>query len=244
VITKLYIILAILFLAGGLSIWRINLRSTPIKARENTLKFFSYFVIINILFIGIVFHNTVFRVLCFVIILGSLWEFIRIERSEQKPEKPKKLLFWFVFLLIVYSFIAFSAQPQPILFLSFFTVTVFDAFSQVFGQLFGKRKMLPAISPGKTWAGFAGGFVISILVGLLCGNILEISPVISLMYTAGTALFAFAGDTGASFVKRSFGVKDFSKILPGQGGFLDRFDSLMGASVYINLIALIIPFNG
>lgn len=243
-ITKLYIILAILFLLGGLSIWRINLRSAPIIARENTLKFFSYFVIINILFIGIVFHDKVFRVLCFLIILGSLWEFIRIEQSEQKPDKLKKLLFWLVFFLIVYSFIAFSAQPQPILFLSFFTVTVFDAFSQVFGQLFGKRKMLPAISPGKTWAGFFGGLVISVLTGLLCGKILGISPEISLIYSAGTALFAFAGDIGASFVKRSFGVKDFSKILPGQGGFLDRFDSLMGASVYINLIALILPIYG
>ncbi|WP_165768192.1 phosphatidate cytidylyltransferase [Hymenobacter amundsenii] len=96
------------------------------------------------------------------------------------------------------------------------------------GKTLGKHKLAPKISPGKTWEGAVGGFLLTLLVGYLLGYLL---PELSLAYrlvVAGTvAVFGPLGDLAESMLKRSVGVKDSGRIMPGHGGLLDRFDAFL-----------------
>jgi phosphatidate cytidylyltransferase len=101
------------------------------------------------------------------------------------------------------------------------------------GRLLGKRKLLPAVSPGKTMVGGIAGLLGSVLVGLLGGwlfPVLHADPVASSLLGGGMGLFlgfgALVGDLAESVLKREAGVKDSAGILPGHGGFLDRLDAL------------------
>jgi phosphatidate cytidylyltransferase len=69
----------------------------------------------------------------------------------------------------------------------------------------------------------------------LLKSLVEFSTLKTLLIAAGIVLFAFAGDVAASVYKRKFNVKDFSKFLPGHGGFLDRFDSMIAGGAFVSL---------
>jgi phosphatidate cytidylyltransferase len=101
------------------------------------------------------------------------------------------------------------------------------------GYRFGKTKLIPAVSPGKTVAGSVGGFVASALAGgLLGGLVLDQIPVFGIGAIEGALLGIVLGgvaqvaDLAESVLKREAGVKDSSNLLPGHGGILDRFDSI------------------
>ena len=104
-----------------------------------------------------------------------------------------------------------------------------DCFAYMGGSLFGKHKMWPRHSPGKTWEGTAIGVVFAILVGVFVGPLFD-SPME--WYDWGflgliCGVVGTLGDLAESMLKRSVGVKDSGNIMPGHGGFLDRFDSLL-----------------
>ena len=126
---------------------------------------------------------------------------------------------------------AASATPSPPKFAFLYIVTATcDGFSQVVGQWLGRRKLAPRLSPGKTVEGLVGGLVAAASVAVLTRALLggsTIRDAALLGVLAGLA--GLAGDLAASWVKRRAGLKDYSDALPGQGGFLDRFDSLRRA---------------
>lgn len=100
------------------------------------------------------------------------------------------------------------------------------------GKAFGKRKLAPRVSPGKSWAGLFGGLLASLLVALGCGLYFAL-PAASLslyLIAAGLiVLFSVVGDLTESMFKRQAGIKDSSNLLPGHGGVMDRIDSLTAA---------------
>jgi phosphatidate cytidylyltransferase len=104
-----------------------------------------------------------------------------------------------------------------------------DAGAYACGRLWGKRKLAPSISPGKTIVGFVGGLVVGQLPLLLVGHI----HFLSLLPLSGLLLLVSAtgqlGDLVESAIKRDFGVKDAPPLIPGHGGILDRFDSYLVA---------------
>ncbi|MBA3467280.1 MAG: phosphatidate cytidylyltransferase [Gemmatimonadaceae bacterium] len=109
-----------------------------------------------------------------------------------------------------------------------------DVGAYAFGRLFGKRKLIPSVSPGKTVAGAVGGLALTVVICLLYVRFI-LMPYAQLGLTLqGAILFgivvsiaAQTGDLAESLLKREAGVKDSSRILPGHGGILDRFDSLL-----------------
>ena len=138
---------------------------------------------------------------------------------------------------------AAGTLDKNLILFAFLILSIFDAFSQISGQLWGKSKIAPEISPNKTVGGTVGGAIISIVSALLLKELYEVVWYRVLIMAAGIVVFAFLGDIAASLYKRKFEVKDYSKLIPGHGGFLDRFDSLIAGgfwvAVFINLLALI-----
>jgi len=101
------------------------------------------------------------------------------------------------------------------------------------GRLIGGPKLAPRISPNKTWAGLFGAMASAGLVGALADLLVPGAPGGAALALAGAllAVVAQAGDLGESWVKRRFGAKDSSGLIPGHGGLLDRVDGLLAAAV-------------
>jgi len=116
-----------------------------------------------------------------------------------------------------------------------FTVCAFDAFSQISGQLFGKRKICPHLSPNKTYEGLIGGLIMSTCAFFIVGCTVHLSIFYTFVMGLGICLSSFVGDLAASWIKRRYKVKNFSSIIPGHGGFLDRFDSFIVAGMFVFL---------
>lgn len=100
------------------------------------------------------------------------------------------------------------------------------------GRAFGNRKLAPAVSPGKSWAGVYGGLVVIELMALSVGGYLSLSlgqTLALLLVTFVTGVVSVLGDLLESMLKRHRGIKDSSQLLPGHGGVMDRVDSLTAA---------------
>jgi len=111
------------------------------------------------------------------------------------------------------------------------TVWISDTAAYFVGRRFGKRKLAPSISPGKTWEGVAGALA---AVGLyavawtsLGGSLMKVAPAWILPVLLGLAVAGMIGDLFESLIKRQAGVKDSGTLLPGHGGILDRVDALL-----------------
>ncbi|MBC16208.1 MAG: hypothetical protein CL942_04040 [Desulfovibrio sp.] len=121
--------------------------------------------------------------------------------------------------------------------LLFLSVWICDTFAYFFGSKFGKTKILPAISPNKTWVGSFSGIIGSFIVAFsfyyfdvvfaLSYNISEVDVV---LISVITGIFGQLGDFAESVMKRQVNIKDTGTILLGHGGFLDRFDSIIFAA--------------
>ena len=132
--------------------------------------------------------------------------------------------------------------------LTFIGAWVPDTFAYFTGMLFGKHKLIPDVSPKKTVEGAIGGLVFCVLAfigfALVYNRFLipeayipESSPAlpVGLMALIGlvAGIVSMVGDLTMSLIKRHYGIKDFGKILPGHGGFLDRFDSVIAVAVIL-----------
>lgn len=109
-----------------------------------------------------------------------------------------------------------------------------DTFAYLAGRRFGKHKLAPSISPGKTIEGLAGGLAGAALVALLAATlVLDLSAAQTLLWLLASliaTLFSVVGDLFESRLKRRAGVKDSGGLLPGHGGVLDRIDGLLAAT--------------
>ncbi|HEY0066183.1 MAG TPA: phosphatidate cytidylyltransferase [Flavisolibacter sp.] len=114
-----------------------------------------------------------------------------------------------------------------------FSIWINDTMAYIVGSLIGKRPLSP-ISPKKTWEGTVGGVLLTVVViGLIAYYTERISVIHACIMSALAAIFGTFGDLAESKLKRMSGVKDSGSIMPGHGGFLDRFDSLLFAAVVV-----------
>jgi phosphatidate cytidylyltransferase len=123
-------------------------------------------------------------------------------------------------------------------------VVVTDIAGYFAGRMIGGPRFWPRLSPKKTWSGTVAGWMAAAVVGLLFDLFfVRVGPGIVLL-SVMVSMAGQMGDIAESAVKRRMGVKDASALIPGHGGFWDRFDALLGASLFMILIADVLGMRG
>lgn len=143
------------------------------------------------------------------------------------------------------SWIRFQMDGAWLVLLLLLIVWAADVGAYFAGKAFGKTKLAPHISPGKTRAGLAGGLVLAPVVALLAAQLMplgHIETVYLILLGFVTALVSVGGDLMISLHKRTSGFKDSGNLLPGHGGILDRLDSLLVAAPFFALGLLILGY--
>lgn len=119
-------------------------------------------------------------------------------------------------------------------------IWIFDSMAYVFGVSFGKHRLYEKVSPKKSWEGFIGGFLITLIIGILVGyNYNQINVIDSIVISIIVSIFGTFGDLVESLFKRNINLKDSGNTLPGHGGLLDRLDSFIFVIPWIFLYLII-----
>lgn len=155
---------------------------------------------------------------------------------------------WILFGLVVLpgawtAMLMLKGRDPNLMVLVCFLVWGADAGAYFVGKAFGKRKLAPKVSPGKTWEGALGGAIVGVLAALAFGLLVIDSVSVALFYwlVALGVLVAVSvfGDLFESILKRTAGAKDSGRLLPGHGGILDRIDALIAVLPPMALVALL-----
>ena len=227
-----------LFFIGSLGTM-ISSRSLPAGEKQSRwLKLIIYFFIVVFFTAVILWSPLLLEISAILIVATGCFEIVRVT----KRVNSFFFLSFSIYLLLSAGFIymIFLFPAGKILFI-YFIVFTFDGFSQVCGQLFGKHKLVPQISPGKTVEGLLGGIVFAIAFLPVAGTWAGFSTSFSFLYGLLLLPAAFAGDIYASYFKRRNSVKDFSNLIPGHGGVLDRFDSWICAGGVAGIVYFFFP---
>ncbi len=124
-----------------------------------------------------------------------------------------------------------------------------DAGAYFIGTFFGKHKLCPNISPKKTVEGAVGGLVFGVLSGVIVSLVfqyllyefVDVNYLTVIVLCFAISILSIVGDLAFSLVKRSCGIKDFGSIMPGHGGFCDRFDSVIFTAPLIMIVSCVFP---
>lgn len=156
-----------------------------------------------------------------------------------------------IFAAGTYVILAFSAivmvrdcneTGRYVYLLIFIAAWITDIFAYLCGRLFGRNKLIPAVSPHKTVEGSVGGIVFCIIAcvvfGAVTAALTQAQPNYLFLGVSGLLLSVCAqiGDLIASLIKREYGIKDYGKLFPGHGGVMDRFDSIAAVALVLLML--------
>lgn len=204
-------------------------------------------LIFGLIFISILWFATLYSVISCSILFSIIGLICMYEMYQLRIEKTKLIPLIYIitpFILIqilIWKYLSINVinsivwMPEVILYLFALTWT-FDTFAYIFGVKFGKHKILPSISPKKSWEGFIGGLIFTTILAIFIfgENINKI-----LMYSVLIPISATIGDFIESYYKRKAMAKDSGNLIPGHGGMLDRMDSFLISISVISLIIII-----
>lgn len=224
---SVYFLVIIYFVIGAVAVALINQREkTSTEKRNRWIKYLVYLGIVNTVIVSVYFDF--FFWLALLISLVAFFELILLLPRTGLRNRIVAILSFLV-LISIFQSATWYLDPREILYV-YLLVFCFDGFAQIIGQLIGKRKITPKLSPNKTWGGFIGAFLITIgtsVYYLTTQDALRSSWPEAISFGAFIALLAFGGDLFASLFKRVTAVKDYGKSIPQHGGILDRFDSFI-----------------
>ncbi len=169
-----------------------------------------------------------------VLLAALAWWLAALVWLRSYPTPVPVAVAWFVgILVLVPAWVAldFLYRVQPALLL-FMLVIVWaaDIGAYFAGKQFGRVKLAPMISPGKTWEGVIGGLLLVLVLVLLRGYWVGDNLAVLVPFCVAVALSSVVGDLTVSIFKRNAGVKDSGSLFPGHGGLLDRIDSVTAAA--------------
>ena len=172
-------------------------------------------------------------------------------RSDVKPDSTYRLVSLITAIVSIttgwfaLSWIRVQADGSWLILLLLLIVWAADTGAYFAGKTFGKNKLAPQISPGKTREGLLGGLITAPVIALLAVSLMPIAnidPGRLVLLSLVTALVSAGGDLLISLHKRTSGIKDSGNLLPGHGGILDRVDSLIAAAPFFALGLLVSGF--
>jgi len=174
---------------------------------------------------------------CFWVAVAPVWLFTR------KPSANRLIMSFLGLLLLLATWLGLiglhSINPWLVLAV-IATVSLADSAAYFAGKRFGRHKLAPEISPGKTWEGVAGAMIaITIYGAVLCSYFQYSLVLIPLLWLI--VILSIMGDLTESLLKRHAGMKDSGQLLPGHGGVLDRIDGLI-PTLPISLLCIYLPF--
>ena len=228
-----FIFLLVLSFIGGTGVVIVGQKQEKEKYRKSCIKYAVYLIIVYLVFSFALYSHKLFGILCVLIVLGGYYDIIKLQQGVTRLATPAFCLILTLYTTICLFFYFFRFCEREIVLFTLFIVCTFDAFSQIAGQLFGKRKICPRISPNKTLVGLLGGLAGALIVSIAIGEGIGWDALRSLLLGLGITISAFVGDLLASCVKRCYQTKDFSSLFPEHGGWLDRFDSLILAGSFM-----------
>ncbi len=238
-IQNIIIFIIIMFAIGGISMFFSNKRVDPETAKGRWLKYGTYLMIVSLTIASGIIGRLYFTSMMMSLGAIGLFELLKAISGAKHHFNHKFmsgliLVLYFLVLAGLYKF-CINSTPERVVFV-YLLVAVFDGFSQITGQLVGRTKITPQVSPNKTLEGLLGGLIMSSLTGVVFRSLLDLRVVDVLIASLLLALATFAGDIAASWIKRWTGVKDFGRLLPGHGGILDRFDGFFVAAGVTSLL--------
>ena len=176
-------------------------------------------VYVAIMWLGTFWSELSFHILFAVILLVCFYEMYKLRKGKTK-------ILAFLYLLSPLLLVHFI--KTELVLLMFILTWTFDTFAYLVGIKFGKNKIIPTVSPKKSWEGFAGGFIFTIIAAYLTASYfleIELNQIIAIsLFLPFTATL---GDFIESHYKREAEVKDSGNFIPGHGGMLDRMDAFM-----------------
>lgn len=204
------------------------------KEIPNFIKFIAYVLLILIMMLNTSESNMFtmdYRLVAGLFIMFLIPTVLYHDRKRFSVNDAFYLIGGIFFISIAMSLFVLIRDTSLNLLIYLFVIAIMtDTFAYITGILIGKHKLLEIISPKKTWEGMIGGTVFGTFIGVMF-YIVVINPEISLPLIIGTTLFLSIigqfGDLVFSTIKRYFKTKDFSNLMPGHGGVLDRFDSII-----------------
>ena len=230
----IFLLVEVLLLLG---FWELAAMMEP--AKEKRLRLFLWNSILGVsAFLLMPFnHGALICLISCIAYLGSIEAFHAHRTGDHthlKISDPGLSLCWLWLTLGMVGLftIRLASQGYEWLWFLLFTVWLTDCGAYFCGRAWGKKKMAPTISPGKTWIGTFGGVATATLGGTTIGHLigLPVSLPVLISLSLLLSVLAVIGDLFESLIKRAFGVKDSGTLLPGHGGILDRLDSILYAS--------------
>ena len=234
-----YALLFLLILIGGITEYSNLFKTSEVKPNK-VLSYGISVVIFTVSFLiaqGILEKNYLFSFFPMILIIMAA----ELYRNKEKPlENLAATIFCITYLAMPLALINILVFPEilpgnsyspKILIALFSLIWIYDSGAYLVGVSIGKHRLFERISPKKSWEGAIGGTLIATIAGyFIAGFIPEIKMVHWIAISILTVVSSTFGDLSESMLKRYFGIKDSGNILPGHGGFLDRFDSLFFAA--------------
>ena len=254
--TKLSIFASIMIAVGGIAAWEWS-QFLHITNKHSRLMFaFFIAVLLALLYFMPIPFELKSKLYNIILSLSIIWWLVALYLVISYP---KTIHYWsnvavkliFAFFTLVPFFLSMIALRSInyhsncytgaiLLLYVFVLVWATDTGAYFAGRTFGKRKLAPKVSPGKTVEGFIGGVSVAILISLIvyCSNLFNIKFNVFFISSFFAILVSVLGDLTESMFKREAGIKDSGNLIPGHGGILDRIDSLTAAVPIFTVLSL------
>lgn len=219
----------------------------PKKNIPKLMKYISYVLFIMLLICGYTFTGKIYIMNYTFILLTMMTLFISLlyyhDNKKYSVDDVFYLLGSIIFLSAAFNlFIVIRSEGLMLTLYLLLVTTLTDTFAYLIGSKKGKKKLLPSVSPKKSVEGFIGGLLFGTSIAstfyILCVG--DTNVIFVIVITLILSILGQCGDLVFSQIKRHFGIKDYSNIMPGHGGVLDRLDSIIFVLFgYIILLSLI-----
>jgi phosphatidate cytidylyltransferase len=220
---------------------RIVKKVHALDPRDNTQqRVISALILIPLALYAIFYSKSIFLMLAIAIAIIMTAEWMDLIHKAENQNKWR-LIGLFYILIPIYSVIKIRYQSPEVLLWMFLIIWATDIFAFFAGRTLGGMKLMPSVSPNKTWSGLIGGVAASAAIGFVSSFMFNGGVTFFVTLSIFLSVLEQVSDLLESKFKRIFGVKDSGNIIPGHGGILDRLDGMMLVAPFVLFLITVLP---